>query len=134
MDRASHDWARMTNDREASRVAFESAVDLAGRVRRSRKTTIHNDRFSCLLVCICGRASLLDGEVEYPLFGGVCEGCGCSLPHVTIVTRKHGMELRDFVPTLAGQSGPVGRDAEAATDGSEQTSARALPDRDGNPA
>jgi len=125
----------MTNDRKASRVVFESAVDLAGRVRRSRKTSIHNDRFSCLLVCRCGRASLLDGEVEYPLFGGVCEGCGCSLPHVTIVTRQHGMELRDFVPTLAGQQRISALpDAEAAADGSEQTLAGgALPTRNSDP-
>ncbi|TAN31389.1 hypothetical protein EPN29_13595, partial [bacterium] len=60
--------------------AFYQAQDLAAAVRKPRKTTIKNDKFSCLVTCICGHSTLMNGEVEHPIFGGYCEGCARPLP------------------------------------------------------
>jgi len=65
-----------------------------------------------LLVCLCGRGNLRKGEVEYPLFGGHCEGCGRPLDHVTVLTPSHARELLDLLPTLAGQRRPPGPEAQ----------------------
>lgn len=84
--------------------AFDICADLVGRVRRPRKTGIRNEKFSCLVVCHCGRPALLHGEVEYPMFGGLCEACSKPLPHITVLTRAHASELTHLEPTLAGQT------------------------------
>ncbi len=106
----------MTSERVAARKAFDRATDLVSRGRRSRKSTLRNDKYSCLLVCTCGRATLLNGELEFPIFGGLCEGCGRALPHVTVLTRQHAAELSELAQTLAGQSAAGGRGPQGATE------------------
>jgi hypothetical protein len=105
----------MTEHRTESRAAFEHAVDLTFRIRRPRRSSIRNDKFACLVVCPCGTPTLLEGEVEFPIFGGLCEGCAQPLPHVTVVTRQHAAELAHLAPTLVGQSRLQRTSAQAKT-------------------
>jgi len=91
-------------ERRLAAEAFHYAEDVAASVRGKGKTTIKgNGRFAVLLTCPCGRPTLRDGQVEYPIDGGVCEGCGRPLAHVTVITRAHAAQLDHLRPTIASQ-------------------------------